>query len=197
MLLKTLNTTVHHEMLAPLKANIQICERVLRLVKDQPHLKELVQTLFISSQMLMLHANDMLDQRIIENGSFVAHPTIGSPIDTIWDIINLISQTTKEKGLKIVCRTDALNNLPAKLRFDQRRYQQVLLNLLNNAVKYSNEGTICVRATIIENQQQQILQTIVSDQGIGLTPEEQKQIFTPFALLGKHRTMQQANTIGR
>ena len=122
MLLKTLNTTVHHEMLAPLKANVQICERVLRSVKDQPHLKEMVQTLFVSSQMLMLHANDMLDQRIIENGSFVAHPTIGSPIDTIWDIINLISQTTKEKGLKIVCRTDTLNNLPAKLRFDQRRY---------------------------------------------------------------------------
>ena len=68
----------------------------------------MVQILFVSSQMLMLHANDMLDQRIIENGSFVAHPTIGSPAQTIKDIINLISQTTKQKDLQIVCDTDFL-----------------------------------------------------------------------------------------
>ena len=98
-LLRTLNTTVHHEMLAPLKANIQICGRVLRLVRDQPQTKEMVQTLFVSSQMLMLHANDMLDQRIIENGSFVAHPTIGSPAETIREMTNLISQTTRQKDL--------------------------------------------------------------------------------------------------
>ena len=100
----------------------------------------MVQTLFVSSQMLMLHANDMLDQRIIENGSFVAHPTIGSPAATIREMTNLISQTTRHKDLQIICDADILCTLPPKLRFDQRRYQQVLLNLLSNAVKYSNEG---------------------------------------------------------
>ena len=49
--------------------------------------------------MLMLHANDMLDQRIIENGSFVALPTIGSPAETIREMTNLISQTTRQKDL--------------------------------------------------------------------------------------------------
>ena len=91
MLLKTLNATVHHEMLAPLKANIQICNRLLKLVKCNKEAKKLAQVLFVSNQMLLVHANDMLDQRIIDSGKFVAHPTIGSPAETIKETVDLIS----------------------------------------------------------------------------------------------------------
>ena len=54
--------------------------------------------------------------------------------------------------------------LPSKLKFDQRRYQQILLNLLSNAVKYSNQGTIVVRpSVIVEDGERIILSTKVSD----------------------------------
>ena len=69
-LLKTLNTSVHHEMLAPLKANLEISMRLLKQLK-QEHQKHMVRTIIISSQLLMLHANDLLDQSFIEHGSFV------------------------------------------------------------------------------------------------------------------------------
>ena len=59
-MLKTINASVHHEMLAPLKANIDISTRLFRSLKSQ-ELKTLAQTLSISSNMLFLHAQDLLD----------------------------------------------------------------------------------------------------------------------------------------
>ena len=77
-LLKTLNTTVHHEMITPLSANVDICQRLLRKLNDNEQVKRLVQIMLVSSQMVMMHANDLLDSRIIENGSFVPNLTSGS-----------------------------------------------------------------------------------------------------------------------
>ena len=69
-LLRTLNSSVHHEMITPLKANVDISERLIKCLKKFPHEKKMVQTILISSQMVLLHANDFLDQKLIENGSF-------------------------------------------------------------------------------------------------------------------------------
>ena len=60
-LLKNLNTTVHHEMLAPLRANIDICQRLLRNLKNDEQSKKMAQIILVSSQLVMLHANDLLD----------------------------------------------------------------------------------------------------------------------------------------
>ena len=84
--------------------------------------------------------------------------------------------------------------LPDKLKFDQRRYQQILLNLLSNAVKYSNQGMIIVKPLIILNNDGEfVLRTAVQDPGIGLTEQEQEKIFTPFALLNNERRKQQTH----
>ena len=77
MLLKALNATVHHEMLAPLKGNLELSSRLIRTVQNKMQ-KKMAQTIFISTQLLMMHANDLLDQRVLEQGSF--NPTI-SPTD--------------------------------------------------------------------------------------------------------------------
>ena len=59
--MKTLNTTVHHEMLAPLRANVDICKRLLENFKYEEASKKLIQIILVSSQMVMMHANDLLD----------------------------------------------------------------------------------------------------------------------------------------
>ena len=92
-ILKTLNTTVHHEMLAPLRANVDVCQRLLRNLKDNEQAKKMAQIILISSQMVMLHANDLLDQRIIENGNFVPNITSGSIIEAIKEMIDLMNST--------------------------------------------------------------------------------------------------------
>ena len=101
-LLRTLNTTVHHEMLAPLRANVEICKRLLiKLKKDQDALR-LIQIMLVSSQMVMMHANDLLDSRIIEKGSFVPNLSLGSVSETAKEIIELMNSTLNERELTIV-----------------------------------------------------------------------------------------------
>lgn len=101
-LLRTLNTTVHHEMLAPLRANVEICKRLLiKLKKDQDALR-LIQIMLVSSQMVMMHANDLLDSRIIEKGSFVPNLSLGSISETAKEIIELMNSTLNERELTIV-----------------------------------------------------------------------------------------------
>ena len=130
-------------MLAPLRANIDICQRLLRKLKSDESAKKLVQVMLVSSQMIMLHANDLLDQRIIENGHFVPNMTSGSIKETVAEMIDLMNSTLEFKNLKIIL-TKNENYIPKFAKYDKRRLQQVPLNLLSNAVKYSQKGTILV-----------------------------------------------------
>ena len=80
--------------------------------------------------MLMLHAQDLLDKRVIENGGFVAEYTQNSLTETIFQIVNMIQQTQNQLEI------DYIYTKRHKLIFDKRRLQQVLLNLLSNATKF-------------------------------------------------------------
>ena len=121
-LLKTLNTSVHHEMLAPLKANVEISSRLVKSLQNFLHEKKMAETILISSQMVMLHANDLLDQRIIENGSFVPHYAAGSPSQAILEMVQLIRLTLTQRKLKIQLDNSRLKRLP-HMEFDKRRFQ--------------------------------------------------------------------------
>ena len=69
-LLKALNASVHHEMIGPLKTSVDICKRLIGKLPNKEE-KRMIQTVLISSQLVLFHANDLLDKRIIENGGFV------------------------------------------------------------------------------------------------------------------------------
>jgi len=70
-MLQMLNTTVHHEMLSPLKSNVILTKRLVKEFKfEDNRLKKLIETLEISSQLLLHHSYDLLDFHIFENGGF-------------------------------------------------------------------------------------------------------------------------------
>ena len=100
-LLKALNASVHHEMLAPLKCNVDLCKILIKKLQNNKQELQMVKVVLISSQMVMLHANDMLDQRIIEEGCFVPNYTVGSVPQAINEIIELISTTIETKEIII------------------------------------------------------------------------------------------------
>ena len=128
----------------------------------------------------MLHANDLLDQRIIENGSFVPHYAAGSASQAILEMVQLIRLTLTRRKLQIQCDTSRLKRLPC-MEFDKRRFQQVLLNLLSNAVKFSTAGVIAVNTLVFRKANgDNILEVSVEDEGVGLTREEAQNVFTPF-----------------
>ena len=82
-LLKTLNASVHHEMLTPVKTNIEISQRLLKKLSRFPEEKKMVRTILLSSQFIMMHVNDFLDQQLIEYGSFAPYFDTGSLVDAI------------------------------------------------------------------------------------------------------------------
>ena len=87
-----LNTTVHHEMIAPLKANSEASRFLFENLEDSRQSK-VAQTIYISSQLLLHHAHDLLDQRNIDKEGFVPVYTKGSVILTIMEIIDMVSHT--------------------------------------------------------------------------------------------------------
>ena len=90
--------------------------------------------------MLMLHANDLIDQKIIENGAFVPNFANGSVVEAINEIVSIFDLTLEHRKLKIIFQH---MNIP-KMKFDKRRLQQVVYNLLSNAVKFSKKGIISI-----------------------------------------------------
>ena len=89
-MLKALNTSVHHEIIAPLKANVDIAKRLITCLIEFPSEQMLAQTILTSSQMVMLHAHDILDQRIIENGSFIPCYTEESVFESVKEMTQII-----------------------------------------------------------------------------------------------------------
>ena len=83
-------------MLAPLKANMELSTRLFRRMKTESD-RQLAQTINISCNMLLLHAHDLLDQRIIENGSFSPHYTQNSAQKAIQEMVDLVQLTLDKK----------------------------------------------------------------------------------------------------
>ena len=94
-----------------------------------------------TTQMLMLHANDLIDQKIIENGAFVPYFAKGSVVDAIAEIVSIFDLTLEHRKLQIIFQHKRI----PKCKFDKRRLQQVIYNLLSNAVKFSKEGIIKIK----------------------------------------------------
>ena len=107
--------------------------------------KKMAQTINISCNMMLLHAQDLLDQRIIENGSFLPHYTQSSAVQAIKEIVDMVTLTLNQDRLFIEYKYTNTN----VIKFDIRRLQQVVLNLLSNAVKFQKEGVIKVCSEVV------------------------------------------------
>ena len=130
----------------------------------------------VSSNILLLHTQDLLDQRIIEYGNFKPCFTLGSVKNAIQDMTNMVNLTlNKRLKIKYTCRENI--NL---VMFDKRRLQQVLLNLLMNAVKYQEQGHITVYSSVFQRNGEAIITVEVKDRGIGFDMAEVEDIFEPF-----------------
>ena len=146
-LLKTLNTSVHHEMLVPIKTMIEIAERLIKKFKSFPQEKKMVETILLSSQLILMHAHDFLDQQIIEHGNFVPYFEVHNMIDSINEMVQIMNFSVQKRKVRITLDKDDLQYNPVA-RIDKRRLQQVLLNLLSNACKFQTEGIIQVKASL-------------------------------------------------
>lgn len=168
-----------HEIRTPMNAIMGMTHLVLQseLTTKQRHFVEKIETAATS---LLNIINDILDFSKIEAGKLDLE-VIPFSLDTVLeDLSNLVGLKAQEKGIEIVFSVHS--DVPNHLKGDPLRLSQVLINLVNNAIKFTDNGEIVVSVSLLkQTESQATLEFSVKDSGIGMTEEQRNKLFKSFS----------------
>ena len=166
-----------HEIRTPLNA-ITGMAHLLKRSKVTPQQAERLDTIKAAGDHLLEIIDAVLDLAKIEAGKFVLEDTEVNVGALVANVASLVYERAQAKGLKLAVETQPL---PWSLRGDPTRLRQALLNYVTNAIKFTDRGTITLRALAIEDARDSVrVRFEVRDTGIGIAPEILPQLFTPF-----------------
>ncbi len=174
-----------HEIRTPINAVLGMNEMILRENKS-PEIKEYSENIKSSGNTLLSLINDILDFSKIESGKMEIFPVKYDTVSVINDLVNMISIRASKKGLEFLIEID--EDIPAALYGDDIRIRQIITNLLTNAVKYTDRGSIhlSIQSTRL-NAEQIMLHVKVSDTGIGIRDEDIHKLFSSFQRIDEQR----------
>ncbi|MBS1160335.1 MAG: hypothetical protein H6R15_2754 [Proteobacteria bacterium] len=169
---------ISHEIRTPMNAIMGLTHLAQRNTSDPQQQSRLAKVAGAAQHLLSI-INDVLDLSKIEAGKLSLEKTNFSLIDTFKTVRALIADRAETKHLPIFCEVDP--ELPSLLHGDPLRLQQILLNFLSNAVKFTEHGKITIAARLLHaNSDGLLVRCEVRDTGIGITPEAQARLFHPF-----------------
>ncbi|MGR5541448.1 ATP-binding protein, partial [Vibrio campbellii] len=143
---------------------------------QSPAAKGYIEKVHRSAQSLLQIINDILDLSKIEAGSMGLEQIPYSLADTVQDVHDMLLVKAQEKNLRF--RYDIDSDLPAGLVGDPLRLSQVLLNLVGNAIKFTNQGEVLIEVSANQlNEQECRFRVNVIDSGIGMTPTQMQGLF--------------------
>ena len=178
-------SSMSHEIRTPINTIIGLNEMILREdVSDEVAAD--ARSIQGASKMLLTLINDILDMSKIESGKMDIVPVTYDVGAMLSDIVNMIWVRTKEKGLEF--HVDVDQAMPSQLYGDEVRIKQILINVLNNAVKYTSEGsvTLSIQCKRQENGHAQISYS-VTDTGIGIKKENIPFLFNAFKRIDEEK----------
>lgn len=164
-----------HELRTPIQTIIGTLE-LIRDTELNPEQNEYVRQINFSADILLSLVNDLLDFSKIRSGQFKIEKIPMDIFNNAEGTVDLISIEAHNHGLEIV--TDLDPALPEYMIGDPTRIQQIILNLVKNAVKFTSSGYVCLRVSSVEDGKK--IRYEVIDSGIGVPDEKKKLIFQDF-----------------
>ena len=169
-----------HEVRTPMNGMIGMTQ----LLADTPlnvEQKHYINTIQSSSEALLRIINDILDYSKIEAGKLDIEHTNFNLHQLLKECVSLFVLPAKERGLPI--KTEIMPNVPCWMVGDPTRVRQVIINMLGNAYKFTERGTVTLRAYLRENKGADgvFIQFEVQDTGIGITTEQRERLFQSFS----------------
>ncbi len=178
-------SSMSHEIRTPINTIIGLNEMILREdISDE--VAEDAKNIQNASKMLLTLINDILDMSKIESGNMDIVPVNYDLGGMLSDIVNMIWVKANEKGLEFHVNVD--EKTPAKLYGDEVRIKQILINVLNNAVKYTSEGSVTLSIQCDETHDGKINMIYsIADTGIGIKKESLPYLFSAFKRVDEER----------
>ena len=183
---------ISHEIKTPINAILGMVHflKSTRLSQNQ---KELVRKIETSSDILLTIISDVLDLSKIKSNTLSLYPSDFSLEMVIRNVEDMFSNQLAFKGIE--WRTDYDFNTNLCLHLDKTRFVQVLVNLINNACKFTDSGHVKLSVeTLSENEEMVLLQFCVEDTGIGIAEKDISKLFHEFEQLENHLTKQHQGT---
>ena len=169
-----------HEIRTPINAIMGMNEMVLRECNDE-NIREYAANIESASRTLLSLINDILDFSKIEAGKMEIVPASYDTAVFFHDVVNMISVKATQKQLDFQVQIDS--DLPCVLYGDEVRNRQIIVNILNNAVKYTKQGVVKLAVEGIREDQAFTLKMQVTDSGIGIKQEDMDKLFGGFQRL--------------
>ena len=181
-----------HEIRTPINTIIGLNEMILR-ENSEGVTREYARDIQIASNMLLNQVNDILDFSQMELDKMHIVPIQYKTVDLFGDLVELVRLRMNKKKLEFIVDIDP--KLPSKLLGDEKRLKQIFLNLLDNAVKYTHEGSITFAVQSEESKEGCIyLKVKIADTGIGIRNEDLEHIYDSFTRADEKKNMRITGT---